>query len=252
MKPALTLGITAALLFNTASYALDPVQGLYGGVFIGGSLASGVTFNLTNPTSQAVLINEKLSYSPYGNGGGELGYRINQFRVESELFYNRSPYKTITIGGQRFTTIKKGSGFSYKGQTDTGAIMINGIFDAFFIDEDSNLVPYIGLGLGYARVQNSIKFYCNNVNVGTQTIDFINNDKSCHLTPNPNGPDSNLKATASAGAAQAILGISYYMDDYAMFGLDVRQFSTRNIKELNHKVQFTTLNLSFNGAFDYG
>ncbi len=266
MKSALTLGprisqkrdvihgtiLAAGLLLNTASYALDPVQGFYGGVFIGGSLSSGVTFNLTKPTSQSVLINGKLSYSPYGNGGGELGYRINQFRVESELFYNYSPYKSITLVGHKYTSRKSGSGFRYKGQTGTGAIMINGIFDAFFVGEDSDLVPYVGLGIGYARVQNSIKFYCNNVNIGTQNIAFINNDKSCALTPNPNGADSNLKVSTSAGAAQGILGISYYMDDYVMFGLDVRQFSTRNIKEFNHKVQFTTLNLSFNGAFDYG
>lgn len=261
MKSALTLEpridffhaaiLTTALVFNTASYALDPVQGFYGGIFFGGSLASGVNFNLTQQTNQAALMNGKLSYSPSFNGGGELGYRINQFRVEGELFYNNSPYKTITIGGHQFTTRKSGSGFRYKGQTGTAAIMINGIFDAFFIGEDSNIVPYAGIGLGYARVENGIKFYCNHINVGTSTIQ-INNDKSCTLTPNPNGVDTNFKTSSYAGAAQAMLGISYYMDDYVMLGLDVRQFSTRTIKAFSHKVQFTTLNLSFNGAFDYG
>lgn len=251
MKPALTLGLTTALLFNTASYALDPVQGFYGGIFLGGNYTSAITLNLTNHTNHALVANGQLDYSIYGNGGGELGFRMNQFRVEGELFYNHSPYKSITIDGHRFDTRKTGSGFRYKGQTDTAAFMFNGIFDAFFIGEDSDLVPYLGLGIGYAHVQNSIKFYCNNKDVGTSTI-ILNKDKSCTLVSNPNGPDSNIKASASAAAAQAILGLSYYMDDYVWFGLDVRQFTTRNIKEFNHKVQFTTLNLSFNGAFDYG
>lgn len=251
MKSALTFGLTTALLLSSTSYALDPVQGFYGGVFIGGNYTSPITFNLTNQTTHAVFANGQLAYSMYGNGGGELGYRMNQFRVETELFYNNSPYSSITINGHRFKTKKSGSGFRYKGQTSTGAVMINGFFDAFFVGEDSDVVPYIGLGLGYARIQNSIKFYCNNVNVGTSTL-VLNKDRSCALISNPNGPDSNLKATASAGAAQAILGISYYMDDYTTFSLDVRQFATRNINTFNSKVQFTTLNLGFNGAFDCG
>lgn len=251
MKSALTLGLTSALLFSTSSYALDPIQGFYGGVFLGGNYTSPIKFNFTEKTSNTVLINGDLAYSMYGNGGGEIGYRMNQFRVETELFYNHSPYSSVTINGHRFKTRKTGSGFRFKGQTNTAALMVNGIFDAFFVGEDSDFVPYLGLGLGYARIQNSVKFFCNNVDVGTGSIS-INKDKSCTLTPNPNGPDSNLKSTASAGAAQAILGISYYMDDYTLFSFDVREFATRNVKQFNSKVQFTTFNIGFIGSFDYG
>lgn len=251
MKPALAFGLASALLWNTPSYALDPVQGFYGGVFLGGNYTSPITFRLNNQTNHDLLANGKLAYSISFDGGGQVGYRMNQFRIESELLYNYSPFDTITINKQRFKSEKRGANFRYEGQTNTGALMVNGFFDAFFVGEESNIVPYVGLGLGYARVQNSIKFYCNNINVQRNTV-ILNPDKTCTLVSNPNGPDSNVKKTASAGAGQAILGVSYFMDDFTLFGLDVRQLTTRTIKEFDHKVQFTSLNLSFNGAFDFG
>jgi opacity protein-like surface antigen len=247
----LKLWMATAIFANTASYALDPAQGFYGGLFLGGSYSQPVKFDFTHPLTSAIPITGQLKYSVYGNAGGEIGYRMNLCRAEVELLYNHSPYHSISINNQTFTSQKSGDGFRYKGQTNTGALMINAFYDLYFTAEEYNFVPYLGLGIGYANVQNSINFYCDNKKVGNN-IAVVAPDGTCTLVHNPHARKVDNSTSHGGGAAQAILGVNYFMDDFITFGLDIRQFATKNTPPFNSRTQFTSLNLSFNGAFDFG
>ena len=52
--------LTALLLASGTAFALDPVQGFYGGIFVGGSYAPSINFKAFNPppsTSMTFLKN---------------------------------------------------------------------------------------------------------------------------------------------------------------------------------------------------
>ena len=250
MNGTLKLSLSALLLFHGVGYAVNPVQGLYGNFSLGGSYAPAVNINVVRPTNHTTTTGH-LVHSGYGNVFGSLGYRINQFRAEAELGYNKSPYHSLVMDGQKFARFNHTSGISFKGFTSAFNVMVNGFYDAYFLGEDSNVVPYVGVGLGTASINNSIKFYCQNVNAGTSIMTYTNNG-ACTLTPNPGGPSSNVKSQHDVGAGQVILGFSYFMDDFLTFNLDVRHFATRSNAATQSKVQYTTLNVGFNGAFDFG
>lgn len=234
--------ITALLLINSSAYALDPVQGFYGGLFVGGSYTPNVTSKFYIPQFKSMnssISSATLSYQPYINGGGQVGYRFDQFRAELEPFVNYSPYSTLTVNGTKIHKFKKK--FStpnmpyLQGRTSTGALMVNGYYDLFDISEQSNYVPFVGFGVGYATVQNTINFY---------------------NTLTPYTKSSDRKGLA---ALQGIIGVNYFMDDFTAIGLDFRYFTTQSGKYRLHSItqsslrtQFATLNLSVNGAFDCG
>lgn len=252
MKISLKLTFTTALLIHITSYALNPVQGLYGGLFIGGSHAPTTTVSYIYPTTQ-LLSTGRLTYSLFGDLGLNIGYRINQFRVEGEAFYNNNSYQSLTLNNQTILSPSKSSGLRLNGRTGTLALMFNGFYDVYFAGEQSNFIPHLGLGLGYANLRNNLKFYCNNVNVGTNTLTYNSSNNTCSMTPtNPVGPTSNIASHANTGAAQVILGFSYFMDDFATIGLDFKHFETRKVNPLNAAVQLNTLNIAFNCAFDFG
>ena len=242
MKLTLKSSLIALLLVNGSTYALNPVQEWYGGIVLGGSITNKINFTLINPLD-SLKYSGQLQYSGAGDIAGQIGYRMEQFRVETELFFNYSPYHQLLLNGLKVTTPHKSpatayGGLQFKGRTETGAILVNGIYDAYSIFEQSNYVPYIGVGIGYAYVENNINFYYNNHTIaGTK---FTENNQ--------------------AFAGQAMIGISYFMDDFTTFSLDYRYFSTANIPiratvinpAYNYKITVNTFNLTFNGAFDCG
>ncbi len=249
MKFFLKLSTSIALIASTSSYALDPMPGTYTGVFIGGSFASAVDINYTNIATPTVVRTGKLKYAGFGNLGGMVGYRVDQFRVEAELFFNQSPYKSLTINQRRYLHSRSGkhsnsaTGFHYTGRTTAGSLMVNGFYDFYFMSTQSNFVPYVGLGLGYSRVENHISPKCNNAPV---TI-----TNTCSLDFNVSSLNNNLYNHANTGGGQVIIGVNYFLDDYSTFGLDFREFSTRKISSYNSRYQFSTINVSFSGAFDF-
>lgn len=232
--------ITALLLLNSSAYALDPVQGFYGGIFAGGSYTPSITFKFYNPYIHSIS-SGTLSHLAYLNGGGQVGYRFDQFRAELEPFINYNPYNSITVNGLKIHKFKKK--FStpntpyLQGHTTTVALMVNGYYDLFDISEQSNYVPFVGLGVGYAAVQNAINFYVGNTSI----------------------PGTNFSERKELAALQGIIGVNYFMDDFTAIGLDFRYFTTQSgkyklnsITQSSLRTQFATLNLSVNGAFDCG
>lgn len=248
MKSILKAGLTTLLLSSSSVYALDPVQGIYAGIFLGGSKARAVNITAAIPN---LIINGaslagtgRLDFGAFGDIGGQVGYRMDQFRVEGELSYNNSPYNSLTINGTKFT--KKGNSKhntnatnpTFKGQTGIAALMLNGYYDNYSMFDQSCFVPYIGIGLGYANIQNRVDFYRGNVAI----------------------PNSSFSIRHNAFAGQAIIGTSYFMDDFTAFALDFRYFSTGAVpahygtfaSTNSVRFQYLALNLSFNGSFDAG
>lgn len=231
--------IFAALCFSYhAAYALNPLSGWYAGVVLGGSYAPNTNLNLnlpntanSNDCSSMVgclpPIQGDLHYSGYGNIGGQIGYRLNQLRLEIEPMVNYNPYQTITVNSQRFVSPKSSTSLRIKGNTTTAAGFLNGYYD--FYSGDSNLVPYLGAGIGYAYIRNQLDFYCNDVEI------------ACTKT----------SLSTTSPIVQGILGLSYFLDDFTWFGLDYRYISTRKMNSLiDGRVQVNTINISFNGLFN--
>jgi opacity protein-like surface antigen len=134
--------------------------------------------------------------------------------------------------------VSSSAGLRLQGGTNSGFLMLNGYYDFYTPSEDdlSPLIPYVGLGLGYAYVENNIQFYYDNTQL---TV-------------------GNIVEKYTKPAGQVIIGTSYFLDDLTSFGLDFRYLTTAsNTKTTEYNIfktkeQIYTLNLTFNGAFDLG
>lgn len=223
---SLMTGLTSVLLATTAQ-AINPTPGWYGGLFLGGSKASNPKFSYVNPATDLVETG-KLTHGFYGNIGAQLGYRFfDHYRIEAEILANYNPYKQVRFGSITLNSTKRHTGYYLKGSTTLGAIMVNGLIDIYQRDSESGISPYLGIGIGYARVMNKIKFYENGTVI----------------------PGSNISTNSSEPAAQGIAGIGLFADDYTFFGVDFRYLSTDNVKRSNSRLQVASINLLFNGSF---
>jgi len=235
MNQSLKIGLIS-LLLGSSAYAANPVQGWYAGIMLGGSYAPSVSGNLYIPayplapgiSIPALSIPAKLKYGGYGNIAGQLVYRFfDHYRVEGELVGNKNPYKRLTIGSVVITAPKSSTTLRMKGGTTTGAFLVNGFYDFFTPGADSAFSPYLGVGVGYAHVSDTLKFYYNNVYIS----------------------GSRYKASSNAAAAQGIIGAGYFLDDFTWFGLDFRYLTSKKIPATDARLQVASINLLFNGTF---
>src|SRR5437868_3288507 len=98
MKQFIKFNLLSGLLLGTTlSYAVNPVQGIYLGLF--GELSTGPSNHSEVFIENGLLFTGVVSNNPVGGGGGAiLGYRYNQFRIEAEGLYNWISSKSILIG----------------------------------------------------------------------------------------------------------------------------------------------------------
>lgn len=242
-------------LFSATATAFDPMSGLYGGLLIGVNYTPAFkNFPFVSPvdgTTETGII----TYSTLGQLGGQVGYRIQHFRMEGEVAYNSSPYNKLLLSEITVTSFTDGTGLNFQGHTNTLAAMFNVFYDFYAIGYTDHIVPYIGGGVGYALVDNGITFYLDGTKLTPADVyPDINGNAVVH--PNASEHTGNV-------AAQAILGCSYFLDDFASLSLDVRYLSTIHNNNLSAteniqgdmirgSVPFYSINLIFNGAFDLG
>jgi len=254
-----TLYALLLVVASNTSQALNPTSGVYGGIIVGVSkelnidspfLGKLVTAVANSSSPYAVQAQEILNsgiqasyginYGVMGLVGGQLGYRWDKYRLEAQFLYNAAPYNSIN-----FSTYQKSFSISndntnpnyITGNTYTLAFMCNAYLDLLPPDNvDSSIAPFLGIGAGYASIQNNFGFYYNQTEV----------------------PQSSASFSQGAGAGQVMAGVLYFLDDFAYFGLDVRFFSTTKLSsqvpysQANYYAQFASLNLTFNGAFNFG
>lgn len=251
-----SLGIVAHI-----SYALTPANGTYGGVIIGGSYIFPVNIYPTDNILDSTYASNStfssyvqglnphplttLTYSFMGLLGAELGYRLDKFRVEGQFLYNSGKYDSLQYNGVKITS-NSNKPVYLSGQSNIYGGLLNVFYDLLPPPNiEANVVPFVGLGIGYVTIQNNLYVYTNpNADTAPNTGTRIS-------------PDSILPSTNSA-AGQLIAGVSYYLDDFSYFSLDCRLFSTANISQTyaygndSIRYQFISGNLSFNGSFNLG
>jgi opacity protein-like surface antigen len=232
LRPIFSAGL---LTLSGSLYALSPYPGLYVGGIFGGTYEPDLKFTGTNPaTNQPV--SSTLGFEALINAGFQIGYRFcDRYRLEAELLYNKNPYSFLRIGDTTVHSPDTSTGLRIDGNTTEGFGFINGYYD-FLGDGTSDVVPYVGIGAGYAYVHNVVKFYYNE--------ELLNGSHS-------------VNSTRPAG--QAIVGVSYFLDDFMSFAIDARYYATATEKITNRlnqayntHVQIASINLLFNGALELG
>ena len=223
-------GFAALLLIQGTAWSINPVSGIYLGGMLGGSYQPNTTLSFVHPLTSGPSTGT-LIHSPLVDVAAEVGYRFHyNYRLEAELYFNSAPYTELKLPGANITTGNK-VGLNMQGQTYLGAFMVNALYDFITPDSECKVAPFLGLGIGYASIQNSIKFHFNNMYVKNST----------------------LTQTSSTPAAQGIIGLSYFADEFAWFGIDFRYLTTQKIAQFsNARVNISSVNLSVNGTFDCG
>lgn len=224
MKLGFKLGLLTFLV-GQAVYAVNTPSGWYGGAMLGPTSSHTVNFTTFNPRSNRVESGQLL-YSILGYIGGQVGYRFNQLRAEGEFFFNSAPYHQLTLGGQKFTTSTHTTSWHIKGQTNTGAFMLNGFYD-FMRMTDNNVfwVPYVGVGIGYGEINNNVKYYLDKAFIKKTT------------------------AKANSPLAQGIIGISYFVDDFFWFSADYRYIASKSLEFFNDgRLTMNAVTISVSGS----
>lgn len=297
-----TISLGILMLAHIQAYAVNPVQGWYGGVFLGPTYTPNIAFNLDPnaalrarniPAAQQTILKQdfknflastgaidaaqvaalspdevlnkfldtyipgakpgKLKYSVLGGIGGQIGYRFcTKYRAELELFYNNNPFSELEIGNITINSVSTNNVFHIGGDTNTGAGMFNLYYDLLTPSNDyfSAVAPYIGLGLGYTYVQNSLQFHfgSNTTQVATQGA-----------TP-ATLYEADFTQAHATYAGQVILGLSYFMDDFCWLSADVRYLATGktvtknpfNGADFTSKTELYSAMIGFNGVLDFG
>lgn len=242
MKQFIQLGLISTLALSHSVFAVNPVQGLYGSIF--GEVSHGPSDHTIHFTRDNMALVGTVKSNPLGGGGGAaLGYRIQQFRLEGELLYNRIAYDTLTIGSCVLqspnvltpvgTCPQDGyqrDAVGFNGSTAAFYGFFNGYYDFVTYEGEASFVPYVGLGIGGAQVKNSRNF------VNTNTLASRGNS-----------------STSTSAAMQGILGVSFYLDDFTWAGMDYRYVTTNNLQDFgNTRYAINTLNFNINFSFDNG
>jgi len=236
MKQWFKLSLISSLLITGSSiaYALNPIQGIYGGLLGEVSHGSNTTFGFDGYSGEI-----KLNLLG-GGGAGYIGYRMQNFRLEGEILYNRIGYDALTVGScniQSPTVLTPvgqcpnefyAEGLGFNGSTAAIYALFNFYYDFVTYGNEDRVVPYLGLGLGGARIKNSSNF--------TNTVQMT----SAGSSVNTNGV-----------AAQGILGVSYYLDDFTWAGMDYRYLSANSVNNfMQGRYTINTINFNINFSFD--
>lgn len=243
----------AGLLFAGSVSAATPVDEWYVGLLVGANKASKLTLSpITNPVTGLISATPSLTFSPGIDVAGTVGYRWENFRLEGEILYNNSPLDKLKLDNfvvhKHTTPVPAINGINYLNdgfKINGKNYLFGGLFNALyeFHEEGSqaNFVPYVGVGIGFGSVQESLDLYYHLPNASYQQT---------YTTTN----------TTNTLLGQAILGISYFMDDCMAIGIDYRyltgraNLSHRNYNNTNnrHSQQINMLNLTFTYAIDPG
>lgn len=261
MKQLIKSGLLSGLALSASAYAVNPVEGFYIGLIAEGSTgASDYQGTLSTPLTPLSL-NMTINNSKIGGGaGGMLGYRYSQFRIEGELLYNWIGSGTASNNScmLQSPTVQTPTGIcvnaveiarlGFNGSVATVYGFANAYWDFINYNSDNSFYPYIGAGIGYARVKNSTNFVITNTAI-------------------PGSPSYGFSATVNSGAAQGILGVGLFLDDFTWAGLDYRYVTTRvlnnyiNIQNVGNiptsflvnaheRYVINTINFTINLSFD--
>lgn len=251
LQKTLVTALTTLLL--PAAHALNPQPGTYGGIIVGANYPENVPFNYV--ALDGTIKPAQLGYDIYGQIGGQIGYRwCDNFRFEGEAIYNNTPMAYLRLNDVTIHSPDTSTEWRLDGTTQSFVATFNAYYDLFG-DYSSKLVPYIGGGIGWAYIVNKADLYYNDslVTTGERLQELIDETGADITTP--------ASPKRSGFVGQAIVGLSYHMDDYSFFAIDGRFMASERQEVLNQQVRQTSntiearyalwsVNLIFNGAFE--
>ena len=180
------------------------------------------------------------SVTEYGTGvrlSGILGYWINpNYRVEGEIFFGRAKVDKLTFNGITTPNLRMpGTNVRIPGKTPADVsgsakqqgAMINVWYD---FNSDSQWTPYVGLGLGYIKVDLGSLEYDNNA-VAQRVLEVVHPAPVPTLSP---GYVPEVSPTDTALAYQFGAGMSYKKSDAITIDLGYRLQNTKAL-EFNGK-----------------
>lgn len=127
-----------AFVLCIVAMAFFAVPALAAGPYVGGG--AGAVF-LSDSTLSGSGASGDLKFDTGYGVGATGGYDFGTYRVEAEFAYRKNDNKEITGGG---STDPVG------GDTSSMALMMNGYYDFRMVSP--TIVPYLGGGIGFARV----------------------------------------------------------------------------------------------------
>ena len=137
------------LLAHSLTYAATPISGPYVRAFAGFSYPTSGNVN-TNLFSNP-------EYKRGYDAGAQLGYKSGPIRYEFEETYTDSKLNTFSYAGTKQSTVT--------GKTSATSLLLNVYYD--FEDLNTVLAPYLGVGVGYAHIINTL----NSTSPSTQSYD---------------------------------------------------------------------------------
>ncbi|VEB38721.1 Uncharacterised protein [Legionella sainthelensi] len=250
MKQIIKFGFILSFLSSSA-FSLEPVQGFYFGLLgqISHTPNTDLTFTINN-----VPYTGQVTLGPVGGGvGASIGYKIQNFRLETEFLYNINNYGEFQVGTctlisptvvgryEGCPTYVQETGLGFNGNTMGFYGLFNAFYDFMSFNHDTSFVPYLGFGLGAALIRNQ-----GNI----ESTEYSGIDPAIQFTSN----------TSQGGfALQGIVGFNYYLDDFTTMGLDFRYVSTmmsnnnnNNSSSSSSQFGISTINLVFNFALEKG
>lgn len=253
MKQLIKIGILSQLLCSTSLFALNPIEGFYGGLV--GEVSHGPSNDQIYFREDNMIFHGVVDYSPISGGAGfMLGYKFRHIRAEGEFLFNRISTGPVTVGTCTLQSPNvltptgvcpagiydgfQAKALGYSGNSTAIYGLFNGYWDFFSYDGTSEMVPYLGFGVGIGSVKNGSSF----VNTNTSY-------------------SHGQTHTGSGMAYQGIIGLSYYMDDFTWCSMDYRYLTTtqrsNNRSDLGTNLPsksylLNTFNLTINAAFDKG
>lgn len=133
MKRLIVMAIFALVFITTSAHAADK------GMYVSGNL--GISLLSDSDVEQSGFPTIETSFDLGFNIGGAIGYDYGNIRAEGEIAYRLNDIDEFAV-----------LGFIFPGGGDVSALsfMVNGYYDLH--SANSPLVPYLGLGVGFANV----------------------------------------------------------------------------------------------------
>lgn len=166
-----------------------------------------------------------------GNAGFQVGYRYCNFRFEGEFLFGGGKVKNINGFRSETDYPLVDPTFNFRLRRLFFAGFANLIYDFYSYKREVRFVPYAGLGIGAIRVQDQF---------------ILNRD-----TVQPFIRAGEFKTSYSAPLAQAIVGVTFLLDDFSNLGFDFRYMTSNPVSQLaDDRIKIYTLNLVFNYTLD--
>ncbi len=210
MRKTSLIALTAALLASAPVHA-EPAQGWYA------SLNGGLALTSDQSESDDYIDIEDIGRVPGASAfefhkgyalDGTVGYDFNPFRVEGELSWRKADVDKGRFSSKGFSVgniTYDSNSTPIEGEYSSLGLMVNGWYD---LHTGSRWTPFIGGGIGAARIKSKVKGHFTLLNGDSYRLD---------------GTDTDWQLAYQAGA-----GLGYKLNESTTLQAQYRYFTTED------------------------